>query len=372
MPPVAIQQDLFIVNDQHVVFKGYRFTYTLAIMCTALGLIFTFLGIVILSDANSKGSFQGLLVLFFGLLPFIVLYWLIREHNKGIKNMFFHLDRDYIELVFRYKNQQAYLAYENVESIHYDTNTYSDKDGKQYEKSILKLVKKDGEEWILGSCDTREDLEKAFQKIDIVHKTKFEQSSIPAPQLSSKLRHEEGKDLDTLEWKILDWYSIATSLLTISFLLLFLFAINDISKEIAPIFYFVCFILFIFVIHLFYSINLLVTKWDLVFGVSIHPTQVVRYEKTKAGRVVKQNVIAISTIKAITNSWESNLLSRNQSINVQQYFHKDEHVGIRDKIKAAAKSINQLYFSQLTFAESLELERWIQDRIKKRANVDVY
>jgi hypothetical protein len=62
--------------------------------------------------------------------------------------------------------------------------------------------------------------------------------------------------------------------------------------------------------------------------------------------------------------------------NVTLYIQEKEKMSVGklnayQKVKQIAKSLNRMYFSNLTYIESLELERWIQERIKARAGVEV-
>ena len=110
----------------------------------------------------------------------------------------------------------------------------------------------------------------------------------------------------------------------------------------------------------------------VVSGISISSTRIYFYKKNEQGRIRITKEVLISNVESVHNSMKENMTTDNVSL----YINEKDEPGFEDlnlmvRSKKKIKTFHHLRFSNISFVECLELERWIQEKIKDRSNIEV-
>jgi hypothetical protein len=367
---------LVSIDEEKIVLSKNELAIIPFVMLSLFGLVFLTTGIWMFwmcftNHPNSSFAAASFMV-FFGLVPFVAVLWLVNDHVKHIKHMIFRLKVGFMELHSSSKiPQMAFVPFSHFKELEISKGYV--KSGKKYRECFyLHLHRKDGEKWLLFESESQDFINQQHEKLSAVLNLGLETSGIPKPVLSPNLIVSNTKDLDAAEWKLFDWTTIVYSAIFVIVLGLLL-AFLDSSGNLYSVFgAFWGFIFILFLCSFLYSLQLLINKMDVLFGISISATDVCFYEKSTSGRMLKSDYVPIANIHSVTNSMNDNMTTKNISLYIHE---KDnlttENLSAFQKIKQKIKGLHHLYFSNLTFVESLELERWIQERIKERSGVEV-
>lgn len=364
------------IDEEKIVLSKDELDIVPIVMLSLFGLVFLSAGIWMFwmcfaGRPNSSFAHASFMV-FFGLSPFVAVLWLVNDHVKHIKHIIFRLKEGFMELHSSSKiPQKAFIPFSHFKELEI-TKGYV-KSGKKYRECFyLHIHQKDGEKWLLFESESQDFINQQHEKLSAVLNLGQEISGIPKPVLSPNLIVSNTKELDAVEWKLFDWTTIVYSAIFVIVLGLFLAFLSSSNNLYSVFGAFFGFIFMLFLFSFFYSLQLLINKIDVLFGISISATDLCFYEKSTSGCMLKSNYVPIANIQSVTNSMKDNMTTKNISL----YIHEKDNLPTENfssfqKIKQKIKGLHHLYFSNLTFVESLELERWIQDRIKERSGVEV-
>lgn len=363
---------LVSIDEEKIVLSKDELAIIPLVLFSLFGLVFLSTGVWMFwmcfdNRPNSSLVHAGFMV-FCGFAPFVAVLWLVNDHVKHVKHMIFRLKEGFMELHSSSKiPQMAFIPFAHFKELEI-TKGYV-KSGKKYRECFyLHIHRKDGEKWLLFESESQDFIKQQHEKLSAVLNLGIETSGIPKPVLSPNLIVSNTIDLDAAEWKLFDWTTIVYSAIFVIVLGLFLAFLGSTNN----LYSFFGFIFVLFLGSFLYSLQLLVSKIDVLFGISISATDVCFYEKSTVGRMLKSNYVPIPNIESVTNSMKDNMTAKNISLSIHEKDNlSTENLSTFQKIKQKIRGIHHLYFSNLTFVESLELERWIQDRIKERSGVEV-
>jgi hypothetical protein len=327
---------------------------------------------IIKDNLNSSGGLMfGFILIFFGIVPLYVVYGNYRDTARHAKELIFHLKKGYIEVVSSHvPSQHAFVPFKHFSKLAISEERRSS--GKRsYTIYCLDLIMKDGDKWRLLETSyliATEEMAKLNAELDFAK----EPIELPEPKLSTKLTCFKTTEKDSVEWALANWSSPATSLV---FLLLFgvFFSFLESVDILISVFGFIFILVFIAIlINFIFSAYLLVTNINVMSGISISSTRIYFYKKNEQGRIRITKEVLISNVESVHNSMKENMISDNVSL----YINEKNEPGFEDlnllvKIKKIIKTLHHLRFSNISFVESLELERWIQQKIKERSNFEV-
>lgn len=367
---------LVSIDEEKIVLSKDELAIIPLVLFSLFGLVFLSTGIWMFwmcfdNHPNSSLVHAGFMV-FCGFAPFVAVMWFVNDHVKHVKHMIFRLKEGFMELHSSSKiPQMAFIPFSHFKELEI-TKGYV-KSGKKYcECFYLHIHRKDVEKWLLFESESQDFINLQHEKLSTVLNLGLETKGLPEPVLSPNLIVSNTKDFDAVEWKLFDWTTIVYSAIFVVVLGLFLAFLgsNDNLYSVFGAFFGFMFVLFLG--GFLYSLRLLINKIDVFFGISISATDLCFYEKSTSGRMLKSNYVPIANIQSVTNSLKDNMTAKNISL----FIHEKDNLPIENnstfqKIKQKIKGIHHLYFSNLTFVESLELERWIQDRIKERSGFEV-
>ena len=364
------------IDEEKIVLTKDDLAILPLVLFSLFGLVFLSAGIwmfwmCFLNRPNSSIVHAGFM-LFCGFVPLVAVLWLVNDHLKHIKHMIFHLKKGYMELHSSSKiPQMAFVPFACFKELEM-TKGYVKRGKKYYEHFYLHIQRKEGEKWLLFESESEDFIKQRHEKLSAVLNLGLEAREIPKPVLSPNLTLLNAKDSDAVEWKLFDWTTVVSSAIFVVVLGLFLVFLDSSGNLYTVFGAFFGFILIVFLCTFLYSLQLLFNKIDVLFGVSISVTDVCFYEKSTTGRVLKSKYVPIANIQSVTNSLKDNMTATNISLFIyEKDYLSTENKSTFQKIKQKINGIHHLYFSNLTFVESLEFERWIQDKIKERSGIEV-
>jgi hypothetical protein len=374
MRPMSFR--LTSINQERIVLTKEDLSIASLVFMSLFGVVFTWVALWIFfgSPSGSKDStLGGSLFLFCGIVPFVMVFWLIHDHRKHIQSIIFHAHKGYIEVLSSAQNpQKSFIPFSNIATLSV-TKGYEKGGKKNYPHFYLEMYRKDGEKWLLMDSSSFDAMQDTLDKFNSILNLDMTAQGMPMPMLPPQLTMAKTAETDTVEWRLFDWTSIVSSGIVSAVLGLFLGILAQLGALYSVFGAFFGFMLLIFFSSFCYSIRLLITKMETVFGISVSSTHLHFYEKSSTGRLIKSKSVEMVNIKNVTNSLEKNMTAQNISVYIHEKDKElDPSMGTFKKIKEKIKGLHQLYFSDLTFVESLELERWIQDRIQERANIEIH
>lgn len=360
-------------DEEKIVFIKDGFSWFSVFLFGSGSCAFIWHGVNIIKDNldSSGGLLFGFILCFFGVVPIYIVYGNYRDTARHAKELVFHLKKGYIEIVSSHiPSQHAFVPFRHFSKLAISEERRSS--GKRsYTIYCLDLIMKDGDKWRLLETSyliATEELAKLNAELDFTK----EPIELPKPKLSKKLTYLKTTEKDSVEWEFLNWSTPLTSLV---FLLLFgvFFTFLESVDILISVFGFILVLVFISIlIHFIFSVYLLVTNMGVVSGISISSTRIYFYKKNEQGRIRITKEVLISNVESVHNSMKENMTTDNVSL----YINEKDEPGFEDlnlmvRIKKKIKTFHHLRFSNISFVECLELERWIQEKIKDRSNIEV-
>lgn len=360
-------------DEEKIVFSkdGFSWISVFAFGTTSIAFIKFGVDIIIHNLGSSGGLLPGFVLLFLGVSPIYIVYSNYRDTARHAKELIFHLKKGYIEVVSSHiPSQHAFVPFKHFSKLAISEEKRGTGKGS-YTAYCLDLIMKDGDKWRLLETSyliATEEMAKLNAELDF----EKEPIELPVPTLSKKLTYLKTTEKDSVEWELLNWSTPLTSLV---FLLLFgvFFAFLESVDVLISVFGFIFILIFISIlIHFIFSAYLLVSNLGVVSGISISSTRIYFYKKNEQGRIRITKEVLISNVESVHNSMKENMISDNVSL----YINEKNEPGFEDlnllvKMKKIIKTLHHLRFSNISFVECLELERWIQDKIKTRSNIEV-
>jgi hypothetical protein len=375
-----------ITSDDH---NGIAFERDIAGCARALfiGVGLTFMvagiGIVYFSPGNEFPTILFKLIFpLFGLGAVVLGIFLPKLKTNEPALITFDHPRALVAIQMDKNNSDAgHIRYDEIDKFDIYVESRSSSSGSSSRRSNyyyhVFLRKKDGGEWFLTQSSTREGAEAIRQKLVSSVQTSRSPSSIASPILTDKITREERMDKTGVLWQ----NQVGVG----AFILLFVIAavfigilgmiLGGTFGEIESFVYVVLgFIILIFVTILFFITRKMIKDATTRYAVLIGKTTVEYQEISKSTEAVKfSKSISMTDVHSVSYSFAPVKNYSGSGLVIATKEEHDKMIHERENPMEAFKSLFSsknkpmvLSISNLNPMESLQLEAWLQDLIRKK------
>jgi hypothetical protein len=384
--PYTIQElnkDKVILERAGTGFNAFLFTST--------GCIFSGIGILLFIFLKHMGppySYFSYLFFLFGLIAVYAGANLSGQTKKTIpKFIIFDNRKGYVQIQFADDSSESgYIPYPEIDSFFIDIKEETRSTGGSRSSGFTTtytyhptLQKKDGSKWELSKVNSKSKAEEFINSLKDHLQLNNAAQKLPEPVLTNKVENETSRDKAIVKWR--NNPGSAPVFIT-AFCMLFIFMgyiITSSFLKAGDISFFFCFvagfIFIVFLIVIYSKFSKIIRDYKTTYGFSISSTDFKYFEEDNKGEIKNTKTIPLKDMQGVYFNFQPSEMSDQITSLYIQTVEKEnapnDKYGIETFKKIFTSTNLPLDLSDLNAVEKLELERWIQDTIKKRSGVSV-